>query len=126
MNELKQATLILASDVVYDDTLTINFMNTVYKLLTNVDRESQRVERCCLVANERRINFSADRLEAGDTAYDYFIKCLDELNDFVDTDTGYRFKTEQIKIEDSQLIKYIKSYNRNEFLYIWKINSIPI
>lgn len=115
--------VILAADVIYDDLITIKFMNTVYKLLTYGD---DRRERICLVANEKRINFSTMSLREGDTAYDYFMTCLRDLNDFEDTDAGYRFKVEEIVIDQDKLVKYVKSYNRNKFLYMWKITSIPI
>lgn len=120
--ELSQASVILAADVIYDDILTIKFMNAVYKLLTY----GERMERCCVVANEKRINFSTLTLSSSDTAYDYFMTCLNDLDGFIDSDVGYRFKVDEIKVDHDDLVKYVKSYNRNKFLYIWKITSIPI
>jgi hypothetical protein len=131
VNDLKEASVILAADVVYDDLITIKFMNTVYKLLTC---SSRRQSRCCIVANEKRINFSAMSLSAGDTAYDYFMSCLRDLDGYMDIELGYRFECEEIKTtissgseeDHDKLVKYIKNYRRNKFLYIWKITSFPI
>lgn len=125
MSELREANVILAADVVYDDLITIKFMNTVYKLLT-CKSAANVGERCCIVANEKRINFSATSLSAVDTAYDYFMTCLAELNEFEDVEAGYRFRAEEIRVDDNELVKYVKSYMRNKYLYIWKITSIPI
>lgn len=115
--------MILAADVIYDDLLTIPLMNTIYKLLTFGDRQP----KICYLANEKRINFSAVSLKEGDTSYDYFMTCLSDLNDFVDSELGYKFQVEEIKLNDDEsFVKYVKSYNRNKFLYLWKITSIPV
>lgn len=119
-----EADVFTAADVVYDDLITIKFMNVVYKLLTVSGAAGPRRPKVCFIANEKRINFSVDSLSAGDTAYDYFQTCLADLNDYEDIEAGYRFKVDRVNCE--QMPQFIKNYQRTKYLFIWRINSIPI
>ena len=113
-NYLKKSNLFLAADVVYDDELTINFLN----LLTKVMSCGENQPKCAFIGIERRINFEVKRLDKVSSCYDYFEQSMIELNDYV-TDDGVRFKTEILSIQS--LPKYMISYERSEFLLIWKI-----
>ena len=87
---------------------------------------SSPVAKTCIIANEQRINFNTEFLTVADTAYDYFEKCLDELNEYVDTESGYRFEIEHVEIDNDSFPKYVVNYNRNNYLNIWIIRSFPL
>jgi predicted nicotinamide N-methyase len=117
---IKEARVYIAADVVYDNNITHAFMNTLYKLMTYGRKES----KVCFIANEQRINFNTEDFKITRTAYDFFKKCLDDLNDYVDEISGYRFETQCVK--DLKIPKYFINYNRNDYLYIWMIKCFPI
>ena len=121
LNCLTEASVLLAADVIYDDKITLALMNTIYKLMT-----SSPVAKTCIIANEQRINFNTEFLTVADTAYDYFEKCLDELNEYVDTESGYRFEIEHVEMDNDSFPKYVVNYNRNNYLNIWIIRSFPL
>jgi predicted nicotinamide N-methyase len=120
--EFSQATVFIASDVVYDDSITDGFMKVLYNLMIGGVRE----RKVCIVANERRVNFSSETMVAQDTAYSHFIQCSTELDDFSDTENGFKFKCKPIEIESSEIKQFILNYMRNKFLYLWKIECEPI
>lgn len=116
-DELLNAQVYLAADVVYDDMLTVHLMRTVFYLMTG---KSEYEQKTCYIVNEKRINFSAQEMDTLDTAYKYFLDCLNELDGY--EEAGFRFKCEQITgLDDQTVIRYVQDYKRNEFLYIWKI-----
>jgi predicted nicotinamide N-methyase len=112
--------VLLAADVVYDDILTNKLMNTIYRLMTFGERK----RKVCLIANEKRINFNIHSLCVTDTAYDYFVQCLNDLNEYEDIERGYSFKTHLI--DTNHLPKYVCNYKRNDYLSIWQIECIPM
>jgi predicted nicotinamide N-methyase len=114
-NYLKSSNLLLAADVVYDDELTINFLNLLTKVMSC--RENQ--PKSAYIGIEKRINFETKRLDSVSSCYYYFEQSMIELNDYI-TDEGVKFKTE---ILDLSLPKYMISYDRSEFLFIWKITT---
>lgn len=123
LENLKLATVFLASDVIYDDKTTLNFLNSIYKLITFGIKQP----KICLIANEKRINFSAETFSCTDPAFDFFFKCMNDLNEYEDTELGYRFFVEKVETNDSdKLVKYFLNYKRNKFLNIWKIKCLPI
>ncbi len=121
--ELKKTTVIIAADVVYDHTITFNFMNILYKLLTDLDETPKKT---CFISNEKRINFNADELRVSDTAHDFFQQCLDDLDEYVDAERQVRFKVTPINCDLENLPQYIYNYKRNKFLSICKIESFKI
>lgn len=120
IENIKSATVFLAADVVYDNAITVKLMNIIYALMVNGVKQ----RKVCYLANERRVNFSTENYQVADTASDFFIECLKELDQFVDTNAGFKFKTE--KIECDSIKKYITNYKRNKYLYLWKIECDPV
>ena len=114
---IKNATVLIAADVIYDDLITIKLMNTIYKLMScNLDK----LPKCVYIANERRVNFNVEDLSARDTAFDYFKQCLNELDGYTDEEHRFQFNTSQL-IECASMKQFINNYNRNQYLSIWKI-----
>jgi predicted nicotinamide N-methyase len=120
IQNIKSATVFIAADVVYDNTITVKLMNIIYGLMVNGVKQ----RKVCYLANERRINFSTESYQVADTASDFFIECLKELDQYVDTNAGFKFKTE--KIECDSIKNYITNYKRNKYLYLWKIECEPV
>ena len=120
-NELANASVFIASDVVYDDFITDCFLKTLYNLMTN----GARMHKVCLVANEKRINFNLANKAVQDTAFNHFMKGLNELNEYQDNESKYLFKCRRID-KNIEILKFVDNYKRNEFLYIWRIECLPI
>ena len=81
--------LILAADLIYDNHLTKCIVKTLHLLILQelLRHESSREIKgskskilTCLFSIEKRFNFTIQDLEVTAPAYDYFIKCLDELS----------------------------------------------
>ncbi len=117
---LKDASIFFAADVVYDDMITLKLMNIIYGLMVYGKKQS----KACYIANEKRVNFNTQTLSSTDTAHSFFMECLNDLDEYEDHDTGYRFKIEQLNCDN--LPFYILNYKRNNYLSIWKIECNPI
>jgi hypothetical protein len=114
--------IIIAADVIYDNEISVKFLNTLYKIFIYGKKKRKKV---CYISNEKRINFSIETLSSDDNAYNYFLNSLNELNNYVDSENGYRFEIEEI--ENSQIMnKFVKNYERNNYLFLWKIECIPL
>ena len=118
---IRDASIFIAADVIYDNSITTALMNTLYKLMTN----GKRTKKVCIISNEQRINFNTEYLTCTDTAYDYFRECLNDLDGYIDEENKYKFEIEDVKF-DKDLPKYIINYNRNDYLFIWMIKCYPI
>jgi methyltransferase-like protein 22 len=118
---IKNTQVFIAADVIYDDTLTIKFMNTLYKLLTCGNTNQIKT---CYIAGEQRINFSAYDFESSDCAYNFFKDSLFQLDDYVDSEIGVKFKV--ILLDCTQMPKFVLNYERTDYLYIWKLEMLPI
>jgi predicted nicotinamide N-methyase len=112
---LKNANLFLAADVIYDDDITIYFLNILVKLMSC----SQNQPKCAYVALEKRINFEIKKLGTGSSCYDYFEQSMIELNDYCQD--GIQFKAETLN--EKSFPKYMINYERSEYLVIWKITT---
>ena len=79
--------LILAADIIYDNSLTKGIVCTIYALILkqlnyhhiHSDKKSKKL-LTCYFSVEKRYNFTIDSMEIAAPAYDYFIKCLDDLS----------------------------------------------
>jgi hypothetical protein len=117
-----------AADIVYDDTITLNFMTKLNELLKNgIDK--------CYIALEKRFNFSIDCMDVVANGYDYFLSFLniDDNNDNNDTnnDNTKNDNTNNDNTNDDNHIKlyakrvdidfpqYILNYSRGNDLEIY-------
>lgn len=113
----------LAADVVYDNSLTLHFMNALYTLMTDFDVGPDTLDKkICYISNEKRINFSMDEMEPADTAFKFFQECLSDLDKYVDAEKNVMFEVSRVEVDDL-MPQYIHSYRRNKYLTIWKVES---
>ena len=84
--------LILAADVIYDDSLTDDIIKTLRTLIVQQygrQNPNEKHEACkiltCLFSVEKRFNFTIDNMEVSAHAYDYFIQRLKELSENMKT-----------------------------------------
>lgn len=117
LESIGKASVFLAADVIYYQDITLSFFNIIFKLITNGERK----DKICIIANEKRINFDTESLSITDVAFDLFIKCMDDLNEYEDKETGYLFMTYQIPAHN--LNTYL-NYKRSKYLEIWAIKAI--
>ncbi|CAF0989257.1 unnamed protein product [Brachionus calyciflorus] len=116
---LRRVDVILAADVIYDQTITLNFFNTIFKLMTKGNKQV----KLCLIANEKRINFDIDSLSVTDVAFNLFEKCMSDLDEYEDGEAGFIFEAKKIKIDS--LDNYFLNYKRTKYLEIWSIKATP-
>jgi hypothetical protein len=113
-----RAVLILASDVIYDNDLTLDFLNCTYKLMTSGGEAS----KCALVSVEQRINVERSGAECS-TCYDLFERSMIELDGYVDAKTATEFQTDLI--DPHTFAQYFtENYQRNPYLKLWRIKSV--
>ena len=112
---IESSNVFLAADVVYDDELTINFLNLLCRLMSCKTNQP----KCAFIALEKRMNFEVTSLDVGSSCYDYFCESMKELNEY--SNEGIQFKTEILDLET--LPKYMISYDRSEYLVIWKVTT---
>lgn len=114
----------LAADVIYDNTITLYFMNTVYKLLADFDGDDSITTKCCYISNEKRINFNVSGLAVADTAFDFFRECINDLDGYIDVEKQVGFMVSEVQCEN--LTQFVSNYKRNEYLTIWKVEAVRI
>jgi len=120
-NLVKNADVYIAADVIYDDIITLKFMNTLYKILTE---GNEKKIKCCFIAGEKRINFNTQNLNLVDCAYNYFKESLLDLDDYIDLKIGVKFKVKQL--DCTEMPQFVTNYERNAHLYIWKLEMFPM
>ncbi|XP_050441506.1 methyltransferase-like protein 22 [Adelges cooleyi] len=99
--KFKTVTIIIATDVVYDNELTKQFVNTLIKLMTNA--------QTAYVAMEKRYVFSTSDLDVCAPCYDYFVELLNENESWI--------KVELINCNFTQYFQY----NRAKELVLFKL-----
>lgn len=117
LDSIGKASVFLAADVIYYQDITLNFFNIIFKLITNGEKK----DKICVIANEKRMNFDTESLSITDVAFDLFLKCMDDLNEYEDEETGYLFKTYKIP---TQNLNNFLNYKRSKYLEIWAIKAI--
>ncbi|KAI0236223.1 Methyltransferase-like protein 22 [Lamellibrachia satsuma] len=107
---LNSVQVILAADVIYEDTLTDAFFLTVNRLMC------QPPSKSLFLSIEKRLNFSLLDLDVACPAYNHFRKCL---NDLQETEGTHSFNMQQIDTAFPQFLQY----ERTQQLELWKITT---
>ncbi|XP_061181709.1 methyltransferase-like protein 22 [Saccostrea echinata] len=107
---LNTAQIFIAGDVVYDNELTLAFLNTVYRLLSNPPSKS------LYISMEKRLIFTLEDKDVVAPAYDYFCECLEALIETT-SETGAQFHHQEIPVTFPQCF----TYNRTKELIMCKI-----
>ncbi|CAH1988895.1 unnamed protein product [Acanthoscelides obtectus] len=96
--------VIIAADVIYDDTLTDAFISTVRKLLAPPG------DRSIYVALEKRYVFTIADCDSVAPCYEYFMRCLKEANGI---------NSEELALDFPQYFRY----ERVKELAMWKLSK---
>ncbi|VEN62245.1 unnamed protein product [Callosobruchus maculatus] len=96
--------IIIAADVVYDDSLTDAFMSTVCKLL------GPSGARSIYVALEKRYVFTIADCDSVAPCYEYFLQCLKQAKGI---------KSEEVALDFPQCFRY----DRVKELVMWKLSK---
>ncbi|XP_029914650.1 methyltransferase-like protein 22 [Myripristis murdjan] len=106
--------VIIAADVCYDDDLTDGFFRTLYHLCCNFSQPC-----VTYLSIEKRMNFTLRHMNVSCEAYNYFCRCLSQLQDL--TDGRCTFRVEQVPTTFPQSLQY----ERIEQLELWKVTATP-
>ena len=106
-SDLRKLSVIIASDVIYDDNLTDAFLETVEKLF-DLNRDV-----VLYISLEKRINFTLEDLEVVSPAYDYLMTKLEKMTEICEP----RIKVQRISTDFQQYFMYDKV----QHLELWKI-----
>ncbi|CAH1776588.1 unnamed protein product [Owenia fusiformis] len=106
----EKTTVMLAADVIYDNSLTDALFNTVKRLM------SQPPAKTLYIAVEKRLNFTLTDLEVACPAYTHFIQQVAALTQET---SGVRYTSEAIPIDFPQYFHY----TRTKYLELWKIQA---
>ena len=106
-SDLRKLSVIIASDVIYDDNLTDAFLETVERLF-DLSRDV-----VLYISLEKRINFTLQALEVVSPAYDYFMTKVEKMSERCEP----RMKVQRISTEFQQYFMYDKVKQ----LELWKI-----
>ncbi|KAK2187114.1 hypothetical protein NP493_179g04006 [Ridgeia piscesae] len=89
--------VIIAADVIYDDTLTDAFFNTVKRLMHHPPPKS------LFLSLEKRLNFTLSDLEVACPAYDHFCECMNNLQR---TQGALQYDVQRIDTTFPQFLQY--------------------
>ncbi|CAI8053244.1 Methyltransferase-like protein 22 [Geodia barretti] len=113
MDSLSHVSLILASDVVYDNDLTGAFFSCLARLYSLVSKPPT-----VLVSLEKRLNFSLEDLAVVGPYYQHFTRCLE--HSYTTSKGELAFHAQRISTDFPQCSKY----DRVKELEIWELNAI--
>ncbi|XP_073246498.1 methyltransferase-like protein 22 [Porites lutea] len=103
---LKNVTVVVAADVIYDDSLTDAFIGTFLRLM-----EANK-QITLLLTIERRLNFTLEELAVTSPAYNYFLSRIKELET-----KEQRLSTRKLDIDFPNYLQY----ERVKELELWEI-----
>lgn len=112
----KTCDLILASDVVYDDGLTVGLIERIFELLN-----SSQSDRVLYISLEKRLVFMKESLQVEAPAYDFFWETFHFLNESISQSTGTKIEATSIDIDS---IPQFMDYERSSMLELWRFRKI--
>lgn len=104
---LKDTSVLLAADVIYDDLLTDAFVETILTLFNKA-----KAEIVLYLTIEKRLNFTLRDLAVTSPAYDYFLRRIEKLET-----VEQKLKARQLRTD---FPKYLQ-YERVKELELWEI-----
>ncbi|CAD0200949.1 unnamed protein product [Chrysodeixis includens] len=113
LDEIKQANIIIAADVIYDDDVTAAFVSTIQKILNT------QPPKTLYIVLEKRYVFTIEHLDSVAPCYETFLTLLDKVK------TENQHSTWEIEQLPLDFPKYF-TYDRVKDLVLWKITSKPI
>ncbi|KAJ8715987.1 hypothetical protein PYW08_013272 [Mythimna loreyi] len=112
LSEIKQASIIIAADVIYDDDLTAAFVSTIQKILNT------QPPKTLYMVLEKRYVFTIEHMDSVAPCYETFLTLLDKVK------TENAHSTWSIQQLPLDFPKYF-TYDRVKDLVLWKISSTP-
>ncbi|KND02709.1 uncharacterized protein SPPG_01792 [Spizellomyces punctatus DAOM BR117] len=113
---MANCTILLAADIIYEDTVTFALVQRLWTLLSPTTNNQPRI---LYLALEKRVQFSLDEQEVTAPARDYFLETLKASN----ADRGEANVPERIvaKMMDIDRIPHILQYERTKELELWSL-----
>ncbi|XP_031768610.2 methyltransferase-like protein 22 isoform X2 [Galleria mellonella] len=111
-NEIKDADIIIAADVIYDDDVTAGFIRTIEKIMNT------NPPKTLYVALEKRYVFTIEHMDSVAPCYETFLTLLHK--DITGTASS-TWSVEQLPLD---FPKYF-TYDRVKELVVWKMTSRP-
>eukprot|EP00898_Chlorokybus_atmophyticus_P002694 jgi/Chlat1/3425/Chrsp23S03752 len=120
--ELRDATLVLAADTIYDDNATDAFFGTLKWLLGFGKQKALAHHQVLIIALEKRVNFSADDLDIKAPAYNHFRSHFLDMGTCDDSnnthDISKLFVGRRIGMDT---IPQRFDYQRSGYLEVWEL-----
>ncbi|KAJ8713612.1 hypothetical protein PYW07_013982 [Mythimna separata] len=112
LSEIKQASIIIAADVIYDDDLTAAFVSTIQKILNT------QPPKTLYMVLEKRYVFTIEHMDSVAPCYETFLTLLDKVK----TENAHStWNIQQLPLDFPQYF----TYDRVKDLVLWKISSTP-
>nr|XP_049706787.1 methyltransferase-like protein 22 [Helicoverpa armigera]XP_049706788.1 methyltransferase-like protein 22 [Helicoverpa armigera] len=112
LSEVKQASIIIAADVIYDDDITAAFVSTIQKILNT------EPPKTLYMVLEKRYVFTIEHLDSVAPCYETFLSLIDKVK------TENPHSTWKLELLPLDFPKYF-TYDRVKDLVLWKISSTP-
>ncbi|XP_049706787.2 methyltransferase-like protein 22 [Helicoverpa armigera] len=112
LSEIKQASIIIAADVIYDDDITAAFVSTIQKILNT------EPPKTLYMVLEKRYVFTIEHLDSVAPCYETFLSLIDKVK------TENPHSTWKLELLPLDFPKYF-TYDRVKDLVLWKISSTP-
>ncbi|XAR50629.1 hypothetical protein NMG60_11004999 [Bertholletia excelsa] len=116
IEELHNASLIVAADVIYSDDLTDAFFNTLRRLMM------QGPEKVAYIALEKRYNFTLDDLDVVANGYSNFRSYVRDEEDDLESKCLPCFVGKRIDL--TQVPQYMREYDRGNDVELWHVKYL--
>ncbi|KAJ4836687.1 hypothetical protein Tsubulata_043330 [Turnera subulata] len=118
VDQVQEASLLLAADVIYSDDLTTALFSILKRLM------SQGPEKVLYLALEKRYNFSLDDLDVVANGYSCFQSHIRKEEENEDLDDGSHPRFVGRSLDLSLIPQYVKGYDRGNEVELWQIKYI--
>lgn len=108
IKSISESDIILAADVIYEDTLTDAFIETIEKILTIPSSKSKTI----YIALEKRYVFTVADMDTCAPCYEYFLKGFHKLKS-----KNFNWNVSSVAIDFPQYF----DYERTNALVLWKV-----
>ncbi|TPX58658.1 hypothetical protein SpCBS45565_g07944 [Spizellomyces sp. 'palustris'] len=113
---MANCTILLAADIIYEDTVTFALIRRLWTLLSPTTNNQPRI---LYLALEKRVQFSVDEQEVAAPARDFFLETLKASNaDREEANVPERIVAKMIDIER---IPHMLHYERTKELELWSL-----
>lgn len=115
-----QGEIILVSDLIYDNELTLPFIRCMFQLLS----PKRGIQRSLFLSLEKRIVFTIDKGVCA-PAYDFFFEKLQELNQDHFDKNGESIEFVSIDVDSIPVLLETKT-QRSEYVELWRFRMVKV